>query len=61
MVVDQAFEGGAWVGGRKRPSTFEIGPWHQDHAKMNFRILGNAMAVQRQNDQNVASHVHAKA
>jgi hypothetical protein len=28
---------------------------------MNDRILGNAMAVQRQNDQKVASHVRAKA
>ncbi len=33
-----------------RPSTFAGGPRHQDHAKMNARILGNAMAVQRQND-----------
>jgi len=30
-----------------RPSTFAIGPRHQDHAKMNVRILGNAMAMQR--------------
>jgi hypothetical protein len=28
---------------------------------MNARILGNAMAVQRQNDQKVASHARAKA
>jgi len=34
---------------------------HQDHAKMNTRILGNAMAMQRQNDQKVVSHVCAKA
>jgi hypothetical protein len=27
---------------------------------MNARILGNAMAVQRQNDQKVASHARAK-
>jgi hypothetical protein len=44
-----------------RPSTSAGGPQHQDHAKMNDRILGNAMAVQRQNDQKVASHVRAKA
>ncbi len=36
-------------------------PQHQDHAKMNARILGNAMAVQRRNDQKVASHARAKA
>jgi hypothetical protein len=28
---------------------------------MNVRILGNAMVVQRRNDQKVASHTHAKA
>jgi hypothetical protein len=28
---------------------------------MNAYILGNAMAMQRQNDQKVASRVHAKA
>jgi hypothetical protein len=28
-----------------RPSTSEGSPRHQDHAKMNARILGNAMAV----------------
>jgi hypothetical protein len=28
---------------------------------MNARILGNAMAVQRWNDQKVASHARAKA
>jgi len=44
-----------------RPSTVARGPRHQDHAKMNARILGNAMAVQRQNDQKVASHARAKA
>jgi hypothetical protein len=27
---------------------------------MNAHILGNAMAVQRQNDQKVVSHVRAK-
>ncbi len=45
----------------RRPSTAARGPRHQDHAKMNTRILGNAMAVQRRNDQKVASHAHAKA
>jgi len=34
---------------------------HQDHAKMNVRILGNAMDVQRRNDQKVASRARAKA
>ncbi len=43
-----------------RPLTSEGGPRHQDHAKMNARILGNAMAVQRWNDQKVASHIRAK-
>jgi len=28
---------------------------------MNARILGDAMAVQRQNDQKVTSRAHAKA
>ncbi len=44
-----------------RPSTAIGGPRHQDHAKMNARILGNAMAVQRRNDQKITSRVHAKA
>jgi hypothetical protein len=44
-----------------RPSTSAGGPRHQDHAKMNVRILGNAMAMQRRNDQKVASHARAKA
>ncbi len=44
-----------------RPSTAAGGPRHQDHAKMNARILGNAMAVQRRNDQKVASRARAKA
>jgi hypothetical protein len=44
-----------------RPSTSVRGPPHQDHAKMNARILGNAMAVQRKNDQKVASRARAKA
>ncbi len=44
-----------------RPSTSAGDPRHQDHAKMNARILGNAMAVQRRNDQKVASRARAKA
>jgi hypothetical protein len=43
-----------------RPSTTAGSPRHQDHAKMNARILGNAMVVQRRNDQKVASRAHAK-
>jgi hypothetical protein len=43
-----------------RPSTVAGGPRHQEHAKMNARILGNAMAVQRRNDQKVASRARAK-
>ncbi len=44
-----------------RPSTATGGLRHQNHAKMNACILGNAMAVQRRNDQKVASRAHAKA
>jgi hypothetical protein len=44
-----------------RPSTAARSPQHQDHAKMNARILGNAMAMQRQNDQKVVSRACAKA
>jgi hypothetical protein len=44
----------------ERPSTSTRGPRHQDHAKMNVCMLGNAMAVQRRNDQKVASHARAK-
>ncbi len=44
-----------------RPSTSAGGLPHQDHAKMNARILGNAMAVQRKNDQKVTNRAHAKA
>jgi hypothetical protein len=44
----------------RRPSTSARGPRHQDHAKMNARILGNAMAMQRWNDQKVASRARAK-
>jgi hypothetical protein len=42
-------------------STFVGGLRHQDHVKMNARILGNAMAIQRWNDQKVVNHIHAKA
>jgi hypothetical protein len=45
----------------ERPSTSAKGPRHQDHAKMNARILGNAMVVQRRNDQKVANRARAKA
>jgi hypothetical protein len=34
----------------RRPSTFERSPRHHDHVKVNARILGNVMAMQRQND-----------
>jgi hypothetical protein len=44
-----------------RHSTSTGGLQHQDHAKMNARILGNAMVVQRRNDQKVVSRVRAKA
>ncbi len=53
LVVEKAKPG--------RFSTSAEGPRHQDHAKMNARILGNAMAMQRRNDQKVASHARAKA
>ncbi len=42
------------------PSTFIRNPRHQDHVKMNVRILGNAQAMQRHNDQKVTSHACAK-
>ncbi len=45
----------------ERPSISERNPRHQDHAKMNACILGNVMAVQRQNDQKVTSCTYAKA
>jgi hypothetical protein len=44
-----------------RPSIFERGHQHQNHAKMNAHILGNAMVMQRWNDQKVASRTCAKA
>jgi hypothetical protein len=45
----------------RKPSTSARGPRHQDHTKMNAHILGNAMDVQRRNDQKVVSHARAKA
>jgi len=45
----------------KRLSISEEGFQHQDHAKMNVRILRDAMVTQRRNDQKVVSRVHAKA
>ncbi len=44
-----------------RPSTSEGGPQHQDHVKMNTRILGDAMVMQRWNDPKVANRARAKA
>ncbi len=44
-----------------RPSTVAGGPRHQDHAKINARILGNAMVVHRRNDQKIVSRARAKA
>jgi hypothetical protein len=35
-------------------------PRHQDHVKINVWILGNAIVVQRRNDQKVTSFTHAK-
>jgi len=53
LVVEKAKPG--------RLLTSTGGSRHQDHAKMNVRILGNAMVVQRRNDQKVASRARAKA
>ncbi len=53
LVVEKAKPG--------RLSTSAGGPRHQDHAKMNARILENVMVVQRRNDQKVASCTRAKA
>ncbi len=46
---------------RGRPSTSKRSLRHQDHVKMNVRILRNAMDVQKRNDQKVDSCVCAKA
>ncbi len=43
-----------------KPLTFKGGLQHQDHAKMNVRILGDAMAMQRWNDQKVVTCAHNK-
>jgi hypothetical protein len=53
LIVEKAKPG--------RPSTSIRGPRHQDHAKMNAQILGNAMVMQRRIDQKVVSRTHAKA
>jgi hypothetical protein len=52
LVVEKAKPGG--------PSASIRGPRHQDHAKMNAQILGNAMVMQRRIDQKVISRTHAK-
>jgi hypothetical protein len=44
----------------KRPSTSERNPQHQNHVKMNVCILGDVMAVQRQNDQKIANLLMSK-
>jgi len=53
LVIEKAKPG--------RPLTFAGGPRHQDDGKMNARIMGNAQAMQRQNDQKVVSRARAKA
>ncbi len=64
MVVDPAFKGNAWLMAKKaKPGRFSISErscQHQDHAKMNVCIFGNAMVVQRRNDQKVVNPIHAK-
>ncbi len=45
----------------ERPSISERGFQHQNHVKMNTCILGDAMAMQRWNDQKVDNHICAKA
>jgi hypothetical protein len=45
----------------RKPSTYEGSPQHQNHAKMNTRILGNAMVMEKQNDQKVVNCTYAKA
>jgi hypothetical protein len=44
----------------RKASTYEGSPRHQDHAKMNVYILGDAMAVQRWNDQKIVNLARAK-
>jgi hypothetical protein len=62
MVVDQTFKGGACLEKPKhgRTSIYERGFQHQDHVKMNICISGDAMAMQRYNDQKFVNHAHAK-
>jgi hypothetical protein len=43
-----------------RLSTYERGPRHQNHAKMNVCIVRDATSVQRQNDQKVVDCACAK-
>jgi hypothetical protein len=45
----------------KMPSTSAGGPRHQNHIKMNIRILGHIMAMQRWNNQKAINHICAKA
>jgi hypothetical protein len=44
----------------RRLATFKGGPQHQNHTKINIHILGDAMVMQRHNDQMVASRACAK-
>ncbi len=43
----------------KRLSTFQQSTPHQDHTKMNARILKDAMVMQSWNDQKVINCTHA--
>jgi hypothetical protein len=61
MIVDQAFEGGAWFGARKGQTWEVFKKACKDHVKINARILGNATTLQRRNDQKVVNRVCAKA
>jgi hypothetical protein len=49
MIVDQTFEEGSWLGGKKsqtyEPSTFKVSIRHQNHVKMNVRILGDVIVM----------------
>jgi len=44
----------------RKLSTYEGSHQHQNHAKMNTRILGNAMVMEKQNDQKVVNYTYAK-
>jgi N6-adenosine-specific RNA methylase IME4 len=53
----------AWWQKKAKPgrlSTSEGGFQHQDHVKMNVHISGNAMVMQKQNDQKVVSCARVK-